>query len=177
MAEAGVFAPHERVELLEGEIVPVSPQNPPHAHRITKLSKLFVLTFHQTHDIRVQLPLTLSEWSEPEPDLALVPLLAMEACPRHPSTADLIMEISDSTLALDRGEKASLYAKAGIPDYWILNLKDQRLEIRRSPIPSANAPYGFEYGALTLHAPDESVTPLCSETTVFQVSDLLGTSR
>lgn len=172
MGEAGVFAPDERVELIEGEIIPVPPQNPPHASRISRLTTLFVRHFGDTHEIRVQLPLTLNPYSEPEPDFALVALDRPAA--RHPDGADLVLEIADSSLPFDRNEKASLYAKSGIADYWILSLKKQRLEVRRDPVENPETAYGWGYQSLTVLGPDAGVSPLFAPEATFQVAALLG---
>ncbi|MBX3170305.1 MAG: Uma2 family endonuclease [Candidatus Eremiobacteraeota bacterium] len=167
MGDAGIFAPGERVELLEGKIIAVSPQNPRHARRISRLTTLFVGLFGQTHEIRVQLPLTLSKFSEPEPDFALVSFQASDDAWRHPVGADLVLEISDSTLSLDRNKKARIYAQAGIADYWILNMAKKRLEVRRAP--------GEEgYSNLTLLTPGQTISPLAFPDVNLQVADLLG---
>ena len=92
----------------------MSPANPPHASRIARLTTTLVRLFGDTHEIRVQLPLTLGLNSEPDPDFALVRLEVAHGAARHPDTADLVIEISNSSLSLERNEKASLYAKAGI---------------------------------------------------------------
>lgn len=174
MGEAGVFAPDERVELIEGEIIPVSPQNRRHASRIARLNTMLVQKFGQTHEIRVQLPLTLGEISEPEPDFALVRLEVADEAPRHPGGADLVLELSDSSLSFDRNQKASLYAKAGIGEYWVLNLRHERLEVRQAPAPNPEAAYGFDYSRLTVVAPGQSVAPLFAPGVEFAVSTLLG---
>lgn len=174
MGEAGIFRDGERVELIEGEIVPMSPQNRRHANRVARLTTLLVKLFGSTHEVRVQLPLTLGTHSEPEPDFALVPLALADAALRHPECADLVLEIADSTLSLDRNEKASLYAKAGIPEYWILNLPHQRLEVRRQPQVDSEAPYGWSYASLTLVAPPQTCQPLFAPDQDFSVEVLLG---
>jgi Uma2 family endonuclease len=174
MGEAGVFAPDERVELIEGEIIPVSPQNRRHASRVARLNTLLVRSFGETHEIRVQLPLTLGEISEPEPDFALVPFEVADQAPRHPGGADLVLELSDSSLGFDRNQKASLYAKAGIGEYWVLNLRHGRLEVRQQPAPHPDSAYGFDYSRLTILAPGQSAAPLFAPQTSFDVATLLG---
>lgn len=167
MGDAGIFAPGERVELLEGEIVAVSPQNPRHARRISRINTLLVGLFGKTHEIRVQLPLTLSKVSEPEPDFALVSFQESDAAKRHPACADWVMEISDSTLSLDRNKKARVYAQAGIGDYWILNMQKKRLEVRRQPTEEG-------YSSLTLLSPEQSLSMLAFPEIELKVADLLG---
>lgn len=174
MGEAGVFGWNERVELIEGEIIPVSPQNRRHASRTARLTTWFVTEFGKTHEIRVQLPLTLGSHSEPEPDFALVRFEVADGAPRHPGSADLVLEIADSSLAFDRNEKASLYAKAGIAEYWVLNLVNSRLEVRRGPAENDELAYGWGYSSLTILAPGQVVSPLFAVEVIFPVSDLLG---
>lgn len=174
MGEAGIFRPGERVELIEGEIVPVSPQNVPHASRIARLTTLFVRTFGETHEVRVQLPLTLGERSEPEPDFALVTSEDADRSKRHPDRADLVIEIADSSLSFDRNEKASLYAKALIPEYWILNLANGRVEVRRRPGEEPEGSFGWGYREVTLLAAGQEVTPLFCPGARFSVDTLLG---
>lgn len=174
MGEAGVFPPGERVELLEGEIYPMSPHNFPHSHRLEQLTTLLVLTFHKTHGIRVQLPLTLNPQSEPEPDFALVPLNLKKVGTRHPHSADLVIEVADSSLSFDRGPKASAYARAGIAEYWLLNLQANRVEVRRQPAESQEATYGWTYATLHLLAPGQSLSPLFAPEVSFTVEQLLG---
>lgn len=174
MGEAGIFPPGERVELIEGEIIPVSPQNRRHASRTARINTWLVKEFGDTHEIRVQLPLTLNSHSEPDPDFALVLLEVADAAVRHPECADLVIEIADSSLSFDRTEKASVYAKAGIPDYWVLNLPHMRLEVRREPAQDSESTYGWGYTSLTILAPGLSISPLCDPRVSFSVSKLLG---
>lgn len=174
MAEAGIFQPGERVELIEGEIVPLSPQNPPHARRTSKITMLFVRAYGDTHAVRVGLPLSLPPASEPEPDFALVSFAAEEQARRHPESADLVLELSDSSLRYDRTEKASVYAKAGLPEYWVLNLVQGNLEVNLDPGPDPEAPFGFAYRSRRIYQPDERVTPSRLPGTSFLVGDLLG---
>lgn len=174
MGEAGIFRDGERVELIEGEIVPMSPHNRRHANRIARLTTFLVRLFGDTHEIRVQLPLTLNEFSEPEPDFALVPLDVADAAARHPASADLILEISDSSLPVDRHEKASLYAKSAVQEYWIVNLPHQRLEVRRRPQTDSEGVYGFGYAELTLLARGQTCHPIFAPAAEFAVDMLLG---
>lgn len=170
MIKAGVFDASERVELIEGEIIPLSPQNPRHADLITDLTSLFFRAFDSTHLIRVQLPLTLGKRSEPEPDFALVSRAAPKSR-RHAERADLIIEISESSLTKDRRSKGQLYAQFSQPEYWILNLKHTRLEVRRQP---TQTEYGFAYEDLMVLSPGQSIAPLFAPERVFEVAQLLG---
>lgn len=174
MIDAGVFRSGERVELIEGSIVAMAAHNLRHSMRMTHLTTLFVLRFHETHDVRVQQPLTLGTHSEPEPDFAIVPTAVTDGATRHPAMADLVLEISDSSLRFDRREKSSLYAKAGIQDYWLLNLKGNRLEVRRGPAPNSHGVYGWDYGHTEIFGPERSVAPLFRPDCQFTVQELLG---
>ena len=145
LAESGALAPGERVELIEGEIVSVSPQNYPHAYTMGTLTNELVRLFGQTHVVRAQLPLDLGPLSQPEPDFALVTLEAHRNSRPHPTTADLVIEISDSSLSFDRNEKTGVYAKAGLPEVWIFNLRDSQVEIYRQPGPDSENPLGFSF--------------------------------
>lgn len=174
MGEAGIFRPDERVELIEGEIVPMGPHNLPHADRITVLTKLFVRAFGDTHDIRVQLPLTVGDHSEPEPDFAILTAEQGRSGRRHPSTADLVIEIADSSLAFDRSEKASLYARAEIAEYWLINLVHGRLEVRTRPAPEPEGIFGWAYRELVILAPGQRVSPAFAPRVEFSVEELLG---
>jgi Uma2 family endonuclease len=129
LIELGVFD-DERVELIRGVLVKMSPQEAPHASTVQKLTELLIARLRERGSVRVRLPLALSEDTELEPDVAVVPLgdYAIE----HPRTALLIIEVADSTLNKDRG-KAAVYASAGIPEYWIVNLGARAVEVYVSP--------------------------------------------
>ncbi|HEX8437465.1 Uma2 family endonuclease [Archangium sp.] len=133
MARAGVFADDERVELLEGRIHRMTPQGARHMRAISRLNRHIVPLLGEELILRVQGPLTLSEDSEPEPDLAVVRTADEASDERHPSTALLVIEVSEDSLPKDRSVKAQLYARAGIPEYWIVNLRRQSVEVYTSP--------------------------------------------
>ena len=173
MGEAGVFTPDERVELIEGDIIPVSPQNHRHAKKIARLTTRLVKLFGESHEVRVQLPLTLGDKSEPEPDFALVRLEVSDSCPRHPNQADLVLELADSSLPFDRKTKASLYAKAGIPEYWVLNLKHQKVEVRTQPAENSEGPFDWDYSSLRVYSLGETVSPMFAPQAEFNVEELV----
>ena len=107
------------------------------------------------------------------PDAAVVPGDPRDYLDGHPSRPVLIVEVAESRLAFDRHHKASLYARAGIADYWIVNLVDRVVEVHRDPVADAAAPYGFHYRSITRLAPPATVTPLAAPTAVIFVADLL----
>jgi Uma2 family endonuclease len=119
------------------------------------------------------MPVALDEESEPEPDTCVVPGHPRDYRDAHPERPVLIVEVSLSRLGFDRERKGSLYARAGIADYWIVNIPDGRVEVYREPVPDGAAPFGWRYGrALTL-GPAERVSPLAATAAAVAVADLL----
>ena len=124
-------------------------------------------------DVRGQLPVALDQESEPEPDVSVVPGSFRDYPHSHPARAGLVVEIADSSLALDRGEKAGLYARARVPEYWIVNLVDHALEVYRDPAPDAGAPLGWRYTTRAALGREETVTPAGAPAAVIAVADLV----
>lgn len=137
MTDAGILDEDERVELLEGVIIPMSPQRPEHAGRIQRLANRLTRRLPPIYEVRVQLPLSLGGISEPEPDLAVVRADQGDPISAHPSTALLAIEVARESLRKDRELKAAIYARAGIPEYWIVNLAESCVEVYRDPDPAA----------------------------------------
>jgi Uma2 family endonuclease len=136
LVETGVIGPDDRVELLDGVIVAMSPQNPPHASVVAKLvDRLFNATIDAGMSLRIQMPLELGELSVPEPDLALVPGRPEDYAVAHPASASLVIEVADTTVLQDRLTKGPMYAAAGIAEYWLVNLRARTVEVYRDPIP------------------------------------------
>src|SRR2546422_312678 len=121
---AGVLSPEERVELLEGDIVRMWPQNPAHALAIRNTEEALREIFRMGFDVRVQLPFAAGGASEPEPAVAVIRGHRRYFFHAHRATAVLLVEVSDSTLDYDRRRKGSAYAVADVLDYWIVNLVD-----------------------------------------------------
>ena len=172
LIETGFFGPSDKIELLGGQLCVSEPQNSPHARAISLGLETIQRALAPGWHVRVQLPIALDDESEPEPDLAVV-----SGGPRdyadHPSRPALVVEVADSSLALDREHKGSLYARASLPEYWIVNLVDRVLEVHREPGLDAGAQYGWAYRVrLTLRA-DEHVTPLAAPTARIAVAELL----
>jgi Uma2 family endonuclease len=133
MIAAGIFASGDRVELVDGEILQMTPQGSVHATVILLVQNALRLAFGPAFSIRPQLPIALTPDSEPEPDLAVVSGNPLDYWNQHPATALLLVEVSDTTLERDRQRKGSLYARAGVQDYWIVNLIDRCVEVYREP--------------------------------------------
>src|SRR5262245_45365661 len=134
MIEAGILGEDEHVELLEGEILQMSPQGRAHARAITKLTGLFGRFLTTEYSLRVQLPLTMPD-SEPEPDGAIVRADDEAAAPHHPTTALLVVETANTSVRYDLNVKSRLYAKAGIPEYWVVVVDRRSVEVFREPDP------------------------------------------
>lgn len=171
LSEQGFFR-DQKVELIDGEIRVMSPMNPDHVMGICAVQAALEAIFATGHTIRIQMPLRIATASEPEPDVAVV-VGHFRDFDEHPTTAVLVVEVSDSTLAYDLGEKASLYAAGGIADYWVLNLVNNQLEVHRNPQPDATAPHGHHFADVTRHGAGSSVNPLAVPAESVDVDDLL----
>src|SRR5262249_8310567 len=120
LGELGFFQ-GQRVELIEGRIMVLSPQNPPHAGTLDAVAEVLRGLFGPGYRVRVQMPMDLGQTTEPEPDVAVVAGTVQQFLTAHPTSAALIVEVSDTKVSYDRKRKGSLYARAGIADYWIRN--------------------------------------------------------
>jgi len=173
MIEHDLLRPEERVELVDGEILTMAPQHSPHAATVMHVHEILRETFGPGFHVRVQMPFALDAMSEPEPDLAVIEGAALDYVHGHPDAAALLVEVADTTLLFARAWKASLYARAGIPEYWIVSLGARQLEVHRDPGPAPSARYGWAYGtARQLRARDE-VSPLAASEARIRVADLL----
>lgn len=167
------FFQERRVELIGGEIMEMASQKNFHLAAITLTEDSFRAAFGPGFWVRVQGSLDLSPLSVPDPDIAVVPGSARMATAQNPTSALQITEVSDTTLAYDRGRKASLYAAAGIPDYWIVNLVQRQVEVHRSPVADSSQPFGWRYTDVTILGPNDYVTPLAAPQARILVADLL----
>jgi Uma2 family endonuclease len=131
------------------------------------------LAFGEGVDVRPRLPLALGDDSEPEPDIAVVIGSTRDYRDAHPTTALLILEVADSSLAFDRANKARVFARAGIADYWLINLVDNVLEVRRFPAPSPDAPDQWGYAVVEQYRATDGVAPLERPASPIAVADLL----
>jgi Uma2 family endonuclease len=172
LGELGFFR-GQRVELMEGQLMVLSPQNAPHATAMLKAATVLQAVFGSGYHARPQLPLDLGQTTEPEPDLAIVVGTIQQYATAHPTSAVLIVEVSDTTLAYDRHRKGSLYARAGIADYWVVNLRARHVEVYRAPIPDALRVYGYRYSSRTDLLPGATVSPLVLPQAAIPVADLL----
>ena len=137
LVEEGLLAEDDRVELLEGVVVAMSPRNARHDAAVTLVQEALRTALGTRAVIRVQCTLILGPYLAPEPDVAVVPGVLRDYDTRHPTAALLVVEVGDSSLPQDRITKVRTYAGAGIPEYWIVNLRDDEVEVHRMPDPTA----------------------------------------
>jgi Uma2 family endonuclease len=135
MAEAGIFRPGERVELLDGVVIGVPPPSPPHADATDRIGEIFYERFRRRARIGVQRPLRLDDLSQPEPDVVLLRRRDEGYRAGHPAPGDvlLVVEVALSSLRHDRGRKLRAYARAGIAEVWIVDLAQCRVEVYAAP--------------------------------------------
>ena len=163
----------EPVELIGGQLVVAEPQGSYHASTLGAAGDALGAVLPPGWLVRVQMPVALDDESEPEPDLALVPGAWVDYRAGHPSHPALVVEVAEASLAYDRGDKGSLYARGGIRDYWIVNLVDRVLEVYRDPDPDPTARYGWRYRAIERLSPRAVVSPLALPSVRLAVRDLL----
>jgi Uma2 family endonuclease len=173
LIESGFFQPGDAVELIGGLLIVAEPQRSRHFAAVQAVVEALRAAFGPGWSVRGQGPLALDEESEPEPDVAVVAGSFRDYVAEHPSRAALVVEVSESSLALDREHKASLYARAGLADYWILNLVEDLLEVRRNPIADVDAPFGWRYGWLQTFGREATIAPLALADAAIRVVDLL----
>jgi len=161
------------IELIGGHLVVAEPKGPYHTSAIGAAEYAVRAALSPGYILRTQAPVALDDESEPEPDLAVVPGRPGDYRDAHPTQPALAIEVADSSLAFDRIRKGSLYARAGVPDYWILNLVERVLEVYRDPVPDPSAPHGWHYRSMTTLTPSDVVTPLAAPSRPIAVSDLL----
>jgi len=173
MIDAGVLAPEDRVELIEGEILAITPQGAAHVIAVSRAYEALRTAVGPGFHVRMQFPLAFGTASEPEPDVAVVRGAFEDYRDHHPGTAALVIEIADSTLMHDRDVKAGLYARFAIPEYWIVNLVDRLVEVHRDPEPDERARYGFHYRRVDRHSIGDTIVPHTLPTARIAVADLL----
>ena len=173
MLDLGWFQ-DRRVELIGGEVLEMPAQKNLHAMGIGLTEKALELAFRPNHWVRVQMSLDLSPLSIPDPDLAVVPgIFVLRIRTPIPRPALLVVEVSETTLAFDRNAKGSLYAAAGLHEYWIVNLVQRQLEVHRAPGADPAALHGASYWDRAILDPVDSVAPLAAPQSRSLVADLL----
>jgi Uma2 family endonuclease len=170
MGEAGILTEDDRVELLAGEIIEMSPIGPLHAGTVHRLNALLSSRLGPRAIVGIQNPILLrTEDSEPQPDVALLRPRSDFYVHAHPEAEDvyLVIEVADSSVEKDRDVKFPIYARAGIPEVWLLNLVAGRLEVHRHPTSDG-------YRDVHRLQRGESVVPQAFPDLVLAINDLLG---
>jgi len=168
LAELGVFGVDERVELIEGQVVEMTPIGDRHASCVRRLHDWFARHAIELAIIDVQNTVVLGHRNAPQPDLALLKRRA-DAYPQHPRARDilLVIEVADTTLAYDRDVKGPLYARAGIPEFWLVNLPADRVDVHRQP-------RAERYADVRAVSRGETLSPLRLPNVTLGTDDILG---
>jgi len=168
MAETGVLRPDARVELLNGEIIDMSPIGPFHGGLVNRLIRIYGKLSNGRWQASAQNPLRLDDHSEPEPDFMLLKPSPDDYTSRHPrpDEAFLLVEVADASLDYDLEEKLPAYGHAGVAEVWIVNLRDQSLEVYREP-------HFTGYGSKTVVRAGDTVAPLAFPDAAVDVAELL----
>ena len=164
--EAGAFEPDARLELIDGELNAMTPEGVSHTVGVDLVADCLRRVFGPGFYVRIQHPLAADDHSEPEPDVAVVTGAIRDYDRGHPTSALLVVEVSNESLRYDRTIKQRLYARSGISEYWILALPEHRLEVYRDPA-------GDGYRSVTNHAAGDKVAPLARPDRPIEVDDLL----
>jgi Uma2 family endonuclease len=169
MVKAGILHEKDRVELIEGEIIEMSPIGHRHSACVDRATELFVTAFKGKAIVSVQHPLRLDIYNEPQPDLIVLKRRAdfYSTRSKFPDDTLFVVEVSDSSLRYDTKIKLPLYARSGVPELWIENLQQNVLTVCREPT-------GTNYKSQTSFRPGDSISPLAFPEITFEVKDLLG---
>ena len=159
----------DRVELLDGQVVEMSPISPPHASTVTRLATLFIRRLRDRANVRVQNPIFLDRWSEPQPDVCVLAPRADFYAVAHPHPGDVLLgiEVMGTSRGYDRTVKLPLYAKAELREVWLVDLKARAIEVYRWPaLRRYRLHETFKRG--------QAIVPLAFPRTRFRVAELLG---
>jgi Uma2 family endonuclease len=173
LVDVGIFGPEDRVELLDGLLVAREPQGGRHATVVALVRAALEKAFGRSYHVREEKPIALDERSEPEPDVVVVPGQPRDYLDAHPSRPVLVVEVADTSLALDRLRKGRLYARAGIADYWVVNLIDEVLEVYREPVRAPSGHDDWTYDSVRLLRRGSVVTPLAAPRARIRIAALL----
>jgi Uma2 family endonuclease len=172
LVELGAFE-GDPLELISGQLIVAEPKGTYHTSAVTSCEYALRAVLPPGWLVRTQAPISLDEDSAPEPDIVVVAGRLGDFRYAHPARPPLVIEVADSSLAFDRHDKGSLYARAGLQDYWIINLVDRLLEIYRDPVADPGALYGWRYRSLVSLGATDVVRPLALPSVQLAVVDLL----
>jgi Uma2 family endonuclease len=168
MGQTGILSERDRVELIDGEVVAMTPIGPRHNASVDRANRALVMAAGDTAIVRVQGSVRLSLYTEPEPDIALLRPRPDFYAPRHPGPADilLLIEIADSSIDYDREVKAAVYAMAGVPEYWLVDVNDRIVSCHTDP-------HDGTYRVIHPFAPGQKLAPRLLPSCVIGTDDLL----
>lgn len=168
MAEAGIFQPEERVELIGGQIIKMIAKGTAHTAAVTRTARVLRHLLENQAEIRTQDPVQLDNFSEPEPDIAVVKVNSLDYADHHPTTAEvyLIIEVADSSFKYDCDIKGKIYAQSGIRDYWLLDVNKRQLHVFREPTQQG-------YQSEEIFAEDGIISPLQFPNITIAISQML----
>ena len=168
MGEAGIIGPDERVELLDGQLIAMPPIGPPHGYSVGQLDAYFQQRYAGRAWVSVQGPVTLDAISEPQPDVMLSALPAQRYAVAHPTPDEalLVVEVAQSSLSYDRGRKLRAYARRKVPEYWIVDLRHEQVDVYREPA-------GEGYAAHHVARRGDAVAPLAFPDDAVPVDEIL----
>jgi Uma2 family endonuclease len=173
LVDFGVLREDEPVELLGGQMIVAEPKGSRHSTGVCLTADALRAAFGPGWVVRVQDPVALDDESEPEPDVVVVPGHPRQYLDAHPARPVLVVEVAESSLAFDRRHKGGLYARAGISDYWIVNVVDDVVELHRGPVPDLAAEFGWRYWNVEIFRAGASISPLWRPDVTVAVADLL----
>ncbi|MEA2783905.1 MAG: hypothetical protein QOF71_9 [Candidatus Eremiobacteraeota bacterium] len=172
MAEAGILAPREPVELLDGQLIAMPPMGPPHGYTVHAVARYFFKRFSELAYVSVQGPVALDRWSEPQPDVMLSALPMEQYAVAHPTPAQvlLVVEVAASSLRYDAGMKLRAYARGGVRECWIVDLEHEHVDVYREPD-------GERFKKHRRVGRGKSISPLAFPDDAVAVTDILPPAR
>lgn len=173
LVDFGVLREDEPVELLGGQMIVAEPKGSRHSTAVGLTADALRAAFGAGWVIRVQEPVALDDESEPEPDVVVVPGQHRHYLDSHPARPALVVEIAESSLAFDRRFKSGLYARAGVADYWIVNVVDDVVEVHRGPVPDLTGEFGWRYWNVDTFSAGSWISPLWRPDVTVAVAELL----
>jgi Uma2 family endonuclease len=173
LVDLGAFDEGDAVELIGGQLIVAEPKGSEHATGVDMAAYALRAALPAGWIVRGQNPINLDDESAPEPDIAVVRGSLADYRHAHPARPALIIEVAESSLRFDRVEKGSLYARAGIVDYWIVNLIDRVVEVYREPAADLTTPYGWRYMSVERFAPPSAIPPIDAPAAPIPVAALI----
>jgi Uma2 family endonuclease len=173
LIDLGFLDEDDPIELLDGLLLVKEPQHSPHRTGVVLVARALEQAFGAGWFVQTHSPIVVDDRSEPEPDVCVVRGSPRDYVESHPTRPALVVEVAASGLRVARGRKAQAYARAGIADYWIVNLVDRVLEVHREPARPGPARGAWGYASLEALGADATVSPLAAPTAAIRVADLL----